>query len=192
MQSLDTIVNICKKWLESDHVPSFLKVKNVEGTTTMYSFNLVYEYVIRNFSAKFNFENLNAALARLIKSGRIPAHPKMKQDPTTGLWHDSQNVDAEKEKQHQRELAHMGIVKSNKSHAEEKTESSNTLSETLRKVIGQINKTQDYIPNSGAKEVVRHIPDDATPAQLQQASPAELKAYLKRQREKQQLEQSPF
>lgn len=87
----------------------------------------------------------------------------------------------------------MGVVKDNRSHAEEeKQESTNTLGETLKRVIGQINKTQDYVPKSGAQEVIRHIPDERTQEQLKQYSPAEIRAYLKRQRDKQQLEQSPY
>jgi hypothetical protein len=192
MQSESTIVNICKTWLESSHVPAFLKVKNAEGTTTMYSFNLIYEYVIRNFEAKFNESNLNTALARLIKSGRIPAHSKMKQDPQTLLWHNPPNVAVEEEKQHQRELAHMGIVKDNRSHAEEKPKTTNTLADTFKKVIGQINQTQAYVPKTASKETLRTIPDDATKEQLKQYSAAEIKAFLHRRREKERLEQSPY
>jgi hypothetical protein len=186
MQSLDTITNICKNWIGSSHVPDYLRAP--EGK--MYCFNLVYEYVLKNLQGKFNYDNLNRALDRLIKAARIPAHKGQKQNPETGLWYDQPSAEKRAAKEHQRELAHMGVSKTNKpNHADEPAKGEETVDARMHKIAKQIFSDEPYNPPPKPKAVLQNIPLDTPASELTKYSAEEIKVYLRRKKEQERQEQ---
>lgn len=178
MQSMDTIKAICQQWIASENVPQHLKAPSGK----MFFFDLVWGYVQKHYEAKFNVQNLNRALDRLMKSGRIPSRKGLIQNEQ-GLWL-SPPDDAKQERKAEREvLAYHGITKPRQPNHADEHQKEETIDQSMHGIAKQVFTPEPYNPPPKAKVVLRNIPLDTPAAELKKYSADEIRVYMRRKRD---------
>jgi hypothetical protein len=157
---------IAKTWLKERCPKHLLNDKLVIGTEFAKKMN---RYLEANYRGVWNLDNLDSCVKYLQLRGELPSAPK-----SAGIK--PEEIAANK-------LHNSGVLANTgrMSHAE-KTETQNeSMHDAAKRLFGDIRKlAQPSAAPAASKEKIRVLPLDATPQQLKNATPAELKVFLQR------------
>jgi hypothetical protein len=178
MQSMDTIKDICERWIASERVPQHLRAPSGK----MFFFDQVWRYVSQHYEGKFNFQNLNRALDRLMKSGRIPSRKGLVQNEQ-GLWISPPDEEKEQRKAERDVLAYHGITKPRQPNHADEGRKEETIDQSMHKIAKQVFTPQEYNPPVKTEPKLRNIPLDTPVSELKKYSAEEIRLYMQRKRE---------
>jgi hypothetical protein len=178
MQSQDTIKAICQQWIASENVPQHLRAPSGK----VFFFDLVWRYVSDHYESKFNFQNLNRALDRLTKSGRIPSRKGLIQN-SQGLWVSPPDETKDRRKAERDALAYHGITKPRQPNHADEPQKDETIDQSMHRIAKQVFTPQAYNPPAKTETKLRNIPLDTPVSELKKYSAEEIRLYMQRKRE---------
>jgi hypothetical protein len=177
-QSEETVKAVCLKWRVSGRMPKHLII-NDKGHMRMEHAAAILQYIDQHFDSHVTIENLDKAVKMLMRMEKIPSGPPK-----------PQLTEAEKQKrreddEHKRQVMEMGLVHPNRvNHADKAKEKEKPVAEVVQDLQkgmrSNIQKLQVQIQKPEPK--LKRLPLDATKAQLQVASPEQLRDYLARKK----------